>query len=553
MADIQKPVRDILIEEGPRAVALGKDLWESIASRPALQDLLKTVDITPSSTGKIVLTPKAGESPAALAQMLKKEAGVGAPPPALPPSTGTANALVPSSPGGAGPVPLPSSTPTMPSPPGGGFGAPPPPGALPPSPAGQPPLGDVMAGKQGMSTGAKVGIGLGTAGALGAGYAATQGAGEQSASGAPQGAGDSSSTTSTTSQPQPTPEPTKPTREPMMITGTQIQKPAAFNELVNQAESEVKALEGKQSDWTDKDEAGFTQRAGDLRKLYAEARNRAEWAEVAEKFGHALTQLFAARQGMREGVNMSGVKFQPSDWARRYDTLLNDLKMDLGLLKEEKEGKQAIIKDARSAIDAAKKKRDAAKQASVQADLEVAGKNASSKDAAARSNQSTRTDYDRMDADAEKTDKTIAGADRRAALQRIGAAIKEDAKKQETVNRVIGLISRSTNPDSLSDKNMKEAQKLYISAGLGEIDDFEGFLDGVDTRGWQSDSTMKQRWEQTLRQKLGMPGTAPTTPPPPGGGDAKTEVRRQINRELKKTRIFYKDGSTTELDGIHEK
>ena len=59
--------------------------------------------------------------------------------------------------------------------------------------------------------------------------------------------------------------------------------------------------------------------------------------ELAENMGHALAQLGAGIQGMNTGVDMSsGLKFSKTDWNKRYEAALDELKANLTDLREKR-------------------------------------------------------------------------------------------------------------------------------------------------------------------------------------------------------------------------
>jgi hypothetical protein len=64
-------------------------------------------------------------------------------------------------------------------------------------------------------------------------------------------------------------------------------------------------------------------------KREAEIRNK----ELAETLGHALVQLGAGMQGLRSGVDLSGIKFQKNDWQKEYDRSLRGLEEDRKLIQ----------------------------------------------------------------------------------------------------------------------------------------------------------------------------------------------------------------------------
>jgi hypothetical protein len=71
---------------------------------------------------------------------------------------------------------------------------------------------------------------------------------------------------------------------------------------------------------------------------YKQNKEKAEWGEVAETLGHAFAQLGAGYQGMKSGVDAtSGLKFNKTDWAKKYDTLLSELKDGLSDVRQRTE------------------------------------------------------------------------------------------------------------------------------------------------------------------------------------------------------------------------
>ena len=65
-------------------------------------------------------------------------------------------------------------------------------------------------------------------------------------------------------------------------------------------------------------------------ELYKQNKDRHEWAEIAELIGQSIVKLGAAHQGLKSGVDLStGMKFRPTDWASKQDTLLQEWKTKL--------------------------------------------------------------------------------------------------------------------------------------------------------------------------------------------------------------------------------
>lgn len=89
------------------------------------------------------------------------------------------------------------------------------------------------------------------------------------------------------------------------------------------------------------------QKLQDLETVY---RNEAKAAkdevarrELAENMGHALAQLGAGIQGIKTGVDMSsGLKFSKTDWNKRYEQAIDELKANLADLREKRGEVKAV-------------------------------------------------------------------------------------------------------------------------------------------------------------------------------------------------------------------
>lgn len=65
-----------------------------------------------------------------------------------------------------------------------------------------------------------------------------------------------------------------------------------------------------------------------LNQLEAERKSTIEntqWADIAERMGHALTQAMAGMYGLKHNINVSGLQFDRTNWEERLKTLLTDV------------------------------------------------------------------------------------------------------------------------------------------------------------------------------------------------------------------------------------
>lgn len=82
---------------------------------------------------------------------------------------------------------------------------------------------------------------------------------------------------------------------------------------------------------------------------YEKDKDRTAWSEVAEKLGFAFAQIGAGLHGLNTGVDVTGVKFNPTNWEARYDRSLAELKNSTGNIQKGIEQVQGEKKDQKSA------------------------------------------------------------------------------------------------------------------------------------------------------------------------------------------------------------
>lgn len=125
------------------------------------------------------------------------------------------------------------------------------------------------------------------------------------------------------------------------VPGVAVPEEASFKEVDSpNMEELVKRYQQEESDIRGPIKKEFTERRQTLQDQIAQARagaasdsNRNEWMQVAEKVGHALAQYGAGLQGVRTGVDMSGLKFDKVDWERRLDRIQASLNSDLNRME----------------------------------------------------------------------------------------------------------------------------------------------------------------------------------------------------------------------------
>lgn len=78
---------------------------------------------------------------------------------------------------------------------------------------------------------------------------------------------------------------------------------------------------------TDDDES-YKSGAESRKKTYDEGKNKNEWLGVAERVAQAVAQYGAARQGLRDNVDLSGLKFDKHDYGADTDRLMKERRLE---------------------------------------------------------------------------------------------------------------------------------------------------------------------------------------------------------------------------------
>lgn len=82
-----------------------------------------------------------------------------------------------------------------------------------------------------------------------------------------------------------------------------------------------------------------------------DVKSRNDWLELAETFGNALLKIGAANEGLKTGVDMSGTKFNKTDWNARTKNSLDIIQKRMDALAGEKAGVEAKAEKDVSRLD----------------------------------------------------------------------------------------------------------------------------------------------------------------------------------------------------------
>jgi hypothetical protein len=481
MADIQKPLRELIIDEAPKAISVTKETWSKVMNRPELRKLIDKFEATPSSSGHVVLSVQNEGDKASLKQILSSppnHTSRAVPDEGVDFDTAGAQGidlrtgLRDGTELGGVPAVRGSSEMTVAGPMAGktidaeasaaapaGVGAPP------------PPAGMSGAKKGALAAGA---AGLGAAGV----YAASgSGGGEEQAAGQPAGATDSTPPSGegkgifqlgdTPAQPE---EETREKHTYQQVSAEKISTPESFQKAID----EIGPAPTGKSELTDTDRQKWDTQRDELVRLYKESRRTNQWAEVAERIGQALTQFFAAKQGMAMGADMSGLKFEKTDWFRTQDQLIAELKEELGIVDRKQENQEKQIKSVKEAKTEWQRRRDAAVGNKARADLDTAKSNQDARLSAAKSNQSADLNaqgLDVQDRSIDVTAETRRDVAATTAANKPNPADKEAAKKLTALNKAGNIVSTM---QSMSPKERKgalrQAASLAGEAGVTPAD-----------------------------------------------------------------------------------
>lgn len=204
----------------------------------------------------------------------------------------------------------------------------------------------------------------------------------------------------------------------------------------------------------------FNAKIDDLKKVYDSAKDRTEWAEVGEKFGNALAGLGAAMYGVKHGYDMSGLKFDKTDWDKKYDRLMKERELGTSDLERQRsENLEEMEKAKGRNFEVGARNTEAANQAS-KAGAEIEG-----------ANQREATGQAHADA------RTSAELANRWQIAQLEAGVKEMSAKKAMSTQQNGLIAKARSAlgaagrakDDNAKQTLMENARGYLSqAGMDE-------------------------------------------------------------------------------------
>lgn len=233
-------------------------------------------------------------------------------------------------------------------------------------------------------------------------------------------------------------------------------------------------------DYQKQDMEAWRAKKQEIWDLYEESKSRLEWGQLADIFGQIVVQWLAGAEGLRTGRNMSGVRFNFSDWSKRFDNLLRETESKIKSVESDQEAERRQIEAINDRIDRWRASRDQAASQYAQARLESDKHRLSEEGADRRAALQARTSLEaaRIGANAR--------AARDAAKREMGdpatirAFYKEASNKRKGIAKALNLIEgkSSLKKNSSEDIAFRTALKdagVVLGDELAK-DDESGFL-----------------------------------------------------------------------------
>ena len=115
---------------------------------------------------------------------------------------------------------------------------------------------------------------------------------------------------------------------------------AGSNKIMAERRARADELQPTDSETYLKDLEAIDRKSQEARDAYAKSKDLNGWLEIAETMAQAMVQLSAGHYGLKNGVDMSGVKFNKTDWTGKMTNLKDELD---GQLKEYRQDKDFIV------------------------------------------------------------------------------------------------------------------------------------------------------------------------------------------------------------------
>jgi hypothetical protein len=528
---------DIRTKAVEGVVEVSESALRRMEADPKLKSVLEKAGVEMTEAGTARIT---AQSPEAAARLERAAEAVGVEPAPPTPTLSPEPGVIPPA---ATTTPAPTDTSPI-KPDGTG-------GALPASTAGGPAgfgTSSLDETARGLSVPAKLGIGAAGIGA--AGYAATRDPESpapttpKADTAAPTTSGSVSTSVATSDasaapraaaddRPAPTPAQAAPTVAAAHVVAAKLKKdPAYLSDVLKETDDQIGGLRKQKTDWTAADDKKWASDKAAIRDIAREAQRTNQWAEVAERIGQAVVQMGAAMSGLRTGVDMSGLKFDKTDWKARNDQLIQNLQQDLGLVSDEETANRTRVTSAKAALDKLMASRRDTLEKKGERNFDVDSKNAGFEQQAnegnARNQQSASEANARLQAGADELNfRASEGALDRDSRERAEAGREEARREMESLKTTIktetdankartailsysqGIRGLAKLPSSKRAVMEQQLRKEAATAGIGPST-YQQIMDEAEKQdGWFSGQD-KYEYAAAKFEKLA-DGVAPTT------------------------------------------
>ncbi len=115
----------------------------------------------------------------------------------------------------------------------------------------------------------------------------------------------------------------------------ELKKPQDFDKVMKQIDNISVGMSPEQKKIFEERRDKIQQAKDAAQKQFEETKDTNQWLQVAETIGQALVQLGAGAYGLKHNIDMSGLRFNKTDWSKNIDRAERELDRKLGLAAEE--------------------------------------------------------------------------------------------------------------------------------------------------------------------------------------------------------------------------
>ncbi len=171
------------------------------------------------------------------------------------------------------------------------------------------------------------------------------------------------------------PQPTLIDTSKVPHTAADLATPESFQKPIDDLSKEAHSSPGELAGQDAANLQAWAERRDSLKAEFEARKGTLQWGEVAETFGRALSRLGAGLYGMRTGLDLSGAKFDSTDWTKRYDQSFDEYRTELNDAEKQAHERGEVIQRLRGEYENWRGGLRSAQEAKARADLEVQTEN----------------------------------------------------------------------------------------------------------------------------------------------------------------------------------